>query len=102
MGEIKHTPVPWKTFIVGSVVEVQPKNGKGKPIVGWNGFDESDVPLETHKENARFIVRAVNAHDDLLAALQSFVRFHHSDTDATVVILCNEARAVIAAATGHR
>ncbi len=67
MSNTKHTPLPWKTFIRGRVIEVKPKPF-GLPIVGWTGFDESDVPIETHKANARLIVRAVNAHNDLLAA----------------------------------
>jgi len=53
---MKHTPGPWKAFISGKVIEVRPV--KGKPVVAWPGFDESDIPLATHKANARLIAAA--------------------------------------------
>jgi hypothetical protein len=50
----EHTPTPWKV--------------DGASVRGASGewlFDEWFVPA-----NAEFIVRAVNAHDDLVAALK--------------------------------
>ena len=61
-----HTPTPWVAFIGGSTIAVHDEHGR--PVVQWNGFDSSDFKLRTQAANARLIVRAVNAHDDLVAA----------------------------------
>ncbi|MDP2952895.1 MAG: hypothetical protein Q8O76_06235 [Chloroflexota bacterium] len=74
----EHTPTPW-------VVDAKPIMGNSGPAIrtvgrhiarmGWN--DEED------KANAAFIVRAVNSHDGLLAAVKALLghsahkcRFH--------------------------
>jgi hypothetical protein len=49
-----HTPTPWRIGIAGRVL-----GGDGLSVVSFN-----------RKANAAFIVRAVNAHDDLVAALR--------------------------------
>lgn len=47
---------PWSPFITGNVAEVV--DNLGKPIINWMGFDDSDIPLHVHKNNARFIAAA--------------------------------------------
>jgi hypothetical protein len=60
-----HTPTPWTTGISSNK-----KNGDAwrDILADWNG-----KPLylgEAQKNDAAFIVRCVNAHDDLVAALK--------------------------------
>ena len=71
----KHTPTPWK------VEEEKISVGKGRliSIKGANGFSLAVVGVEDYplmEQDAAFIVRAVNSHDELLAlakrAIDSF------------------------------
>jgi len=105
MSNTKHTPTPWKTLISGKVVEVQA--GNGRAIVGWTGFDDCDIPLTTHKANARLIVRAVNAHHDLLSICEKIAKWTETGEsedaggfDYFVEELVPELFAAIAAAKG--
>lgn len=73
-----HTKLPWKLYsgklrpqFPTSIREVQ--DASGAAVVKWNGFDDSDRPAQEHDANAAFIVTAVNAHDQLVAALHRAV-----------------------------
>ena len=68
-----HTPIPWKLFIDERV------DYPGRTefyISGYNiGTDDKEVVglegiLADQKEDAEFIVRACNAHDNLVSALE--------------------------------
>lgn len=52
--EIKHTPTPW--------------SDDGKRIKGPNGETVADCRLTNGKNDRPFIVRACNAHEELVAA----------------------------------
>jgi len=71
----KATPGPWGLYTQGRIVEVTRKPGsRGKPVVPWSGFDESDVPLAVHQANARLIAHApgdLRYLLDLVARLRS-------------------------------
>jgi hypothetical protein len=56
-----HTPTPWE--VCGHYI---------RPKLPESGIQIAEFPLflENHKANAAHIVRCVNAHDDLVAALQ--------------------------------
>jgi len=63
---IQHTPTPWrvvraKGYRIDDVV-----GAKDQLIASFDG-----EPFEREQANAAFIVRAANAHDALIAALQS-------------------------------
>jgi hypothetical protein len=58
MSESKHTPLPWRQGQVGVAIEIEGARGE---TVG--------VTLEA--VDAALIVRAVNAHADLLAAAEA-------------------------------
>ena len=63
----KHTPGPWKAVRDNSHLRLQQwdvyaDNGRGKLL--------AEVLGDNAEANADFIVRACNAHDDLLAALR--------------------------------
>ena len=81
----KHTPGPWKHIrgrlrprFSTTINEIQ--DSQGNPIVNWQGFDDSNRPKGVHAANARFIVRACNAHEDLLAALERLMSLeYHCD-----------------------
>ena len=63
----KHTPTPWTADLGGCITS------SGLPIVtGRNGALLATLAMNGHKgaANADFIVRAVNAHDELVAALR--------------------------------
>jgi hypothetical protein len=55
----QHTPTPWCTMYSGTVIR---------------GFDGTDVAIGLNRlgprDNAAHIVRCVNAHDELVAALR--------------------------------
>ena len=70
-NETKHSAVPWRTHIAGSEgVYIFPDSPdlreRTKFIAIVNGRD-----LLTDKDNAEFIVRACNAHEELLAACKA-------------------------------
>lgn len=99
----KHTPGPW-------VVEQQADT---TPVITYQARDIAVIETAhgDSKANAAFIVRACNAHDDLLAALAKCVDAllnvpvvggiydqQHSDTHMRATL---DARAAIAKATGN-
>lgn len=68
---ITHTPTPWKLENGHSIIADHPF--KGAPVattykLADNGRAQQQIPQEA---NASFIVRACNAHDELLAAATS-------------------------------
>jgi len=62
-----HTPTPWTTFLNDS--QVAEMDGQGICAM-WRVLPElSDEDNAEGRANARFIVRACNAHNDLVTAL---------------------------------
>ena len=62
-----HTPTPWLqdgTYVMGAR-----EDGTVGTLLDCAGSLHADVPLG--KANAAFIVKAVNCHDDLVAALKA-------------------------------
>ena len=102
MAAPKHTPTPWN-YSSGMVWA-----GRGEEIAVARAArdDEATSPCE-RDANAEFIVRACNAHDELLEALRSIV----VDADRLIAetprhalsqpytVLLDQARAAIAKAT---
>lgn len=82
MAKIKATPTPWKFFTSQGTTAIHVA-GSRVPVVNWAGFDDADRPKAEHAANARLIVKAVNCHADLLAALESFVRMDAKDDEIT-------------------
>lgn len=80
MGKAKHTPTPWR---LSRYIGHEPKEDWPGRIIGNNGQDVFAGPFsfraltgKTAKEaeaNAEFIVRAVNCHEELLAACRAAV-----------------------------
>ena len=104
----QHTPVPWKLYSVGNTVSVHYGDGPAGGddcIVHWTGFDGSNVSLAKRKANAKFIVRACNSHDKLLAALESIMALEPSpdmpDRNQGIAEAQYYARAALAAAKGQ-
>lgn len=60
----KHTPGPWILEEAEPVPSIHAQDGT---LVAVLGYDDRE-PCENAKIDARFIVQACNAHDDLLAA----------------------------------
>ena len=79
----KHTPTPWHHNEDLSLHETQLIYGPDGYLVADCGRIQRRTKEET-SQNAAFIVRAVNAHDDLVDALESFPDLHNgrvSETD---------------------
>jgi hypothetical protein len=104
-----HTPTPWETEISVSnygLLGIRKANGSKLGICSVIGADGAHNPrygisADEAKANAAFIVRAVNSHDDLLAACKELLRLSEiSDEEwAPQIKANNSARAAIAKAT---
>jgi hypothetical protein len=85
MVDVKHTPGPWEIMLTAH----------GHTIVsrehGWSVASLPDYD-PTHEANAAFIVKAVNAHDELVAALKQWA----DNPDGWNVDQVNHARVLIA------
>lgn len=72
MSESKHAAVPWRVSSTGYSIK---SDAADMPIVATNPWGsamrEADAPAWL--ANAQFIVRAVNAHEDMLNALRGLV-----------------------------
>lgn len=95
----EHTPVPWEGFPPQDPTMI-------KTVFGYPGMDDSERSPITflgsgvkRKANAEFIIRACNAHDDLLGALKQLsAALDEFDFDPA---LQAAARAAIANAEGR-
>lgn len=81
----KHTPIPWhesnERNAGGQLIDIVIRNKKRDPIalVSALGWDK-----KTSRANAEFIVRACNAHDDLLDACREMVEQYGGMIDGIV------------------
>jgi hypothetical protein len=73
----EHTPTPWflldqklRPQFATRILEIQGPDRLA--VVQWGGFDGLD--RNQAKANAEFIVRCVNAHDELMVALERVQR----------------------------
>ena len=74
MSEAKHTPLPWRLFAENGFVEVRADDVL-VAVVNWQGFNDSFRSDDGHLANAEFIVRAVNSHAALVAALEKLMKW---------------------------
>jgi hypothetical protein len=89
MAEGKHTPTPWRISETDAAVVLAADHKDPFGIRYAVAFCEPCVPLNGDGDygqfNAAQIVRAVNAHDDLVAALKQCASelgvIHHADGD---------------------
>ena len=101
---MKHTPGPWAI-----AASSNPDNGTGwRDIVSTGTVFSPSYVGEALDDDAAFIVRACNSHDDLLAALSDFREWHANnfddfapDINAQLLCLDNAAHAALAKATGE-
>lgn len=100
--DAKHTPTPW---------EISRSKYKGQEHLGLRNVDslteavwrvDSGAGLNPARDeaNAAFIVRAVNAHDELVEALSDIVHSVGGDTGFARQQRMKKARAAIAKAEG--
>jgi len=64
----KHTETPW------TLSEPQAVHGIETYEIHWSADGECVAEIVHGKDDAAFIVRACNAHDELVAALEALVR----------------------------
>ncbi len=69
---MKHTPTPWRhARAVSGHQAIYDADGKELLVRFGEGQDEFWKQPKNAKANAAFVVRAVNAHDGLVAALKN-------------------------------
>lgn len=91
MSETKHTPTPWAVEeLLGDIWIICPTDRGPMPILTLG--KASPVGLA----NAAFIVRACNAHDEMVAALEKSLTYVQSDP--AVYFLTEQIRAALAKA----
>ena len=100
-----HTSGPWMWTTTGPHMAddyTQPyaisEHGKANLIAGVFGDVQGGDDIA--QANAEFIVRACNAHDDLLAALKTVIA-NHCPNDRVFCGSCSAARDIIAKAEGR-
>lgn len=80
MSDIEHTPTPWqqshrKCPDGGYRTQIYDAAGDEIATLAWYPVHSGDGSISTAREaNAAFIVRAVNAYDDLINALDDATR----------------------------
>ena len=107
---VEHTPVPWEVDEAEDLplaVIADTADGEAICEIGKDGSRKADSCAEWHA-NAAFIVRACNAHDDLLevlGAIHACWGVGYKDTrrlvDALRPLIEVDARAAIAKAKGE-
>jgi hypothetical protein len=105
----KHTPTPWQYQWVRWMNDVDLKivDHKTGRVLAILNKPTPFLTVDEQEANAEFIVRAVNAHDELVAALKQAltdIEFYceraeeNPDTDTTAI----ELRRVLAKAEGSK
>jgi cell division protein ZapA (FtsZ GTPase activity inhibitor) len=78
---VMHTPTPWKTLKGRTVLHIMGAHHGVCQIstTGYKGSTRAELKeyAERAEANAAFIVRAVNCHDELVAALEKARRQLH-------------------------
>lgn len=95
----KHTPTPWKIENqkgknLGGMIMQQPPyivSQKGNAVCSMGG---GSVFYENAEANAAFIIRAVNSHGELLAALKTARSIILHDIDETEADCCQIDNAI--------
>jgi hypothetical protein len=91
----KHTPTPWKIskhIEPGTAWTIEADGGGGFICNGWGPGSSID------DDNAAFIVRAVNSHEELLGACQMLVAMYSDVAPHGQSPVVEQARAAIAKA----
>ena len=107
-NETKHTPLPWVLALANSnqsetSVYYRPPYGGGGYIEVAKLYEARDnggcnVPPQEAKANTAFIVRACNAHDDLVAALEPFGEYIKNPSQPIHAVIRKEEWAAVTAA----
>lgn len=101
-----HTELPWEVYsdehgIAGDAPGIESAGGESIVVFGDLGGDFQGVRGETPEEalaNARFIVRACNAHYDLLEALKEAVEWDSHDSGCIPAVWFTKARTALSKA----
>lgn len=100
--EVKHSKLPWalNKKEIPPIIYADPRDGSGEPCIAILDGDAAAFAfpdVATCEANAAFIVRACNAHDDLVTALQLFVEYDSKGHDDGVEMMLLYADAINAA-----
>lgn len=99
----KHTPTPWELTPHGRGWLIDTRGAYRYGPIAIIGDDSEGIDSEMRNYNAAFIVRAVNAHEDLVEALNymlNAINILGGDCPQLFVIPEQVARAALATARG--
>lgn len=104
MTDAKHSPLPWQLSVLD---DTRILDANRTDIVATLGDYDADTDWPRMEANAAFIVRAVNAHDELVDMLGALcnIALGYIDGEMGFGALENsvhEARAVLAKAEGRQ
>jgi hypothetical protein len=73
VAPVSHTPLPWHIGPYPGHISAEDR----RLVASCRGHQDNrdDTAMDTNDANAEFIVRAVNAHGDMLAALKGIEQF---------------------------
>ena len=94
MNKLLHTPTPWAIQESEGVMWISEIGKRDRSIIYPRGSLGGKEIVELAKKNAEFIVRACNLHDELVAAVRSFISYDESDQDEGVTTMLNYADAI--------
>jgi hypothetical protein len=102
---VKHNPTPWKWIAWGQTISIGSEKGWwGIALINPNGISNAGIPARQDRENAKFIVRAANCHDELLLAVKLLLEYME-DPDSTIETAekaIDAAYAAVAKAEGRK
>lgn len=101
----KQRAAPWTFRAWGTTVEIRSAGWGGIAWVNPRGDSDKGIPSREDRDTAALIVRAVNAHESLVAFIKSFASpqgpkkwrdMDHTDLFEILESLNKEARAIVA------
>jgi hypothetical protein len=93
----EHTKTPWKVAGQDHKVRIDSKKQTvARANVVWSGAEGESIGYPEAEANAAFIVRCVNAHDDLVKALRTIVDGASADVSDTAIVIGSDAKAALA------
>ncbi len=95
MKNMKHTPGPWNTIKRDRLTEIRPACSP-LPVVNWQGFDDSNRPLDEHRANARLIAAAPDLLEVCRKTLEALNDWNDGGQPAELLKLIQPINAAIA------
>jgi hypothetical protein len=72
---MSHTPTPWEVWTSNSHTRITARFGQDGGVVSATSAADGMAVLRIKPEDAKFIVRACNAHEALVAAVEAVIEY---------------------------